>query len=145
MRTTLMLVLAAVLCGCAKSPVVEFRLGDTKRAEGLTEMTHPGSGRTVFLSDTQILSDADFAAVYAFRPATTRESRRDVVVTFSEEAGKKLADAVAADPGKVVGIFVDGVFVSALRFSDEIGGLSMFIGRGPDGETQGTRGSRRDE
>jgi preprotein translocase subunit SecD len=116
MRTSLLIVAVAFLCGCTASPPgaapvsLEFRLAQSEPAEGLTEMTVRGSDRKVYVRNDVVLSNADVASASV---STNFQNLVTVQIAFTKLGGKKLTHATEANINNHIAILVDGNVVSA--------------------------------
>jgi preprotein translocase subunit SecD len=113
MRGYVALMAVLLVAGCGRSNdrevKLEFRIVETEPAEGLAEMTFPGTGESLYLHDEILLSNADVDTARV----TTLNGRPAVEVIMTEDGAKKFALLTRKNIGKRVGILVDGKLVTA--------------------------------
>jgi preprotein translocase subunit SecD len=115
MRLSLAVLLVVASGGCAnwrfweRSVPVEFKIGESKPADGLSEQTVAGSDQTVYLHPKAALTNADIASA-TVKPASEGFG---VEVVFTEEGRKAFANLTKNNVEKHLAIIVDGEIVSA--------------------------------
>ena len=128
----LTVLLVVTLAGCAnvQSPArplpVEFRIGESQPATGLTEQTLPGSERPIYLHDQAVLTNTHIAS------AKVKDSPHgsQIEVVFTEQGRQVFAKLTRENIEKRVAIIVDGEVVSAPVIKTAItGGMAVIAGR----------------
>ena len=133
MRYIAVVAAALVLVGCPRAQNaprravrVEFRLGEEKPAEGLTEMAVPGSGRKIYLHSRSELAASDIAA------ASVRKGQLglEIEIIFTEAGRERFAKVTRENVEKHLAILVDGKAISAPRIKAPItGGRAVIHGQ----------------
>ncbi len=131
MRLSLVVMLVVASGGCSnwrfweRSVPVEFKIGESKPSDGLSEHTVPGSGRSVFLHPEAALTNADITSA-TVKPASKGYG---VEVVFTEEGRQKFASLTKNNVEKHLAIIVDGEIVSAPIIKTPItGGMARITG-----------------
>jgi preprotein translocase subunit SecD len=109
----LVIILFFTSCTCpSRKPVpvaVEFRLAETKSAEGLTEVIFEPTGEIFYLHEEVLLSNADIVSAEVIMGG-----RGPVVcVTMTFSGKEKWARVTGENLQKHLGMLVDGTLVSA--------------------------------
>ena len=104
----------------------EVRLAEDRPAAGLREARVAGSGRTIYLHEEIVVTNADIersAVVPAGSP-----SRFDIDVEFSSTGSDKMRHATAGHVGRPIAILIDGDVVMAPVLRDPIGASALISG-----------------
>jgi TonB family protein len=106
--------------GLAQGPQaqLEIRLAEMMPAAGLTAATVDGTGQTIYLETSALVTAADVAQA---RLLDAGSGRFSVDVTFRDEASQRMSRATAAHVGKPVAILLDGRVVAAPVVRSPIG------------------------
>ena len=115
MKKFAFLLIVLFIFGCAgpeekpEMVKVEFRLAETEPAEGLNQMSIPGSEERFFLHDEVLMSNDDIQ--FAF-PGSWGD-RAVIELTLTEDGKEKFAQITSENLGKRIGILLDGKLVMA--------------------------------
>lgn len=88
----------------------ELRLAETEPAEGLTEATIEGTSVKVYLHESALLDESGIAKVSMKQDAGVDPA---LVLDFTPEAAKKIAEATEMHRGKPLAVIVDGNVLAA--------------------------------
>jgi preprotein translocase subunit SecD len=131
MKLSLVVLLAVASGGCSnwrfweRSVPVEFKIGESKPAAGLSKQTVPRSDQPVYLHPEAMLTNADIAS------ATVKPSPdgHGIEVVFTEEGKQTFASLTKANVEKHLAIIVDGEIISAPIIKAPItGGVALIAG-----------------
>jgi TonB family protein len=113
--------------GLAQGPQaqLEIRLAETLPVAGLTAATVDGTGQSIYLQTSALVTAAD---VTDARVLEAGGGRFSVGVTFRDAATARMSQATAAHVGKPVAILIDGRVVSAPVVRSPIGRDAMLTG-----------------
>ena len=89
---------------------LEMRLAETQPGAGLTETTIPASGRTIYLHDANVITNADVIDAHVENDADGRPS---VAIRVTPAAAARLENATRGHIGKPIAVLLDGTVVSA--------------------------------
>ena len=104
----------------------EVRLAEDQAASGLHEARVAGSGRTIYLHEEVVVTNADIersAVVPGSGPA-----RFDIGVRFTAEGARKMREATANHAGRPLAILIDGDVVMAPTLRDPISADALITG-----------------
>ncbi len=88
---------------------IEFRLAELEPAEGLTKMTVPGTGRTIYAQPQAALTTDDIDSAVAVERGT--QSVLEIKLTSS--GAKEFGALTETQVGKPVAVLIDGKLISA--------------------------------
>jgi len=133
MRLSLAVVLVVASGGCSnwrfweRSVPVEFKIGESEPADGLSKQTVSGSDRVVYLHPTAMLTNADIASARVKAP--TGSGGHGIEVIFTEQGRQTFASVTENNVEKHLAIIVDGEIVSAPIIKSPItGGMALITG-----------------
>jgi len=96
---------------------VEIRLAESEPKKGLTEATIPGTERKIYIHREAIVTNKDISAAEAIDNGRIGYS---IVLTFTEEGGKKMEAATKSHVHKPLALLVDGKLVHASTLTTSI-------------------------
>jgi preprotein translocase subunit SecD len=119
LKATLVLTLTMLSCLCAVTDVTladppgakfEIRRAEAEPAEGLTKVTIVGGTRKVYVHNKAELTNDDVSEA---RAAPDEKERYAIVITFTKEGAKKMAQVTKDHKEKPLAIMVDGKVIAA--------------------------------
>jgi ankyrin repeat protein len=105
---------------------VELRLAETRYAAGLTEAVVAGKGDKVYLQEEAAVTDKDILHAEFILGDTTGDF--GVVIAFTAEGGKKIANATRGHLNKPLALLLDGKVVAAQQANTVIQHYCRFTG-----------------
>ncbi|HEU4387480.1 MAG TPA: hypothetical protein VFV34_06765 [Blastocatellia bacterium] len=117
----------------SSSILVEMRLAETSKSDGLIEATVKDSGLTVYLHKTVLISNRDVTAakivasdsrIYdqlrAAGISVDPSKKYEVQITFTKEAAQRIEKATQKHLHMPIAIIIDGVVMSAPFLHDSL-------------------------
>jgi preprotein translocase subunit SecD len=118
---------AVVLVSAVVAPIVvrsapvtktiEIRLVVDAASPGSSAVPFPGSTKTLYLRDEVLLTNSDIRSVSA---QPIRKGYAGVLIIFTDEGARKLAEITEANRGQLLAIVVDGVVVAAPKIIEKM-------------------------
>jgi len=91
---------------------LELRLAETEPGVGLTEATVAGSGRTIYLHESSVITNADVIEAHVV-PPNEMNDHPSVAIHLAPDGAARLEAATRGHIGKPVAVVVNGTVVSA--------------------------------